>query len=82
MSWIYNFFFGTKWRINIGKNFATNLVVVYVYNSTQFFLLDVNYDKSTFGLYFLLISSMFVKFLEDQKSISMLSNKYLNFKFL
>ena len=46
------------------------------------FLLDVNFDKSTIGLHFLLIFSILTKFLEDQKLIAMSSIKYLNFKFL
>ena len=44
--------------------------------------LDVNFDKSTITFYFLRISLLLVKFPEDQRSITMLSIKYLNFKFL
>ena len=44
--------------------------------------LDVNFDKSTITFYFLHISLLLVKFPEDQRSITMLSIKYLNFKFL
>ena len=47
-----------------------------------FFLLDVNFVKSTIGLHFLFIFSMFAKFWEDQRFIAMSSCKYLNFKFL
>ena len=39
------------------------------------FLLDVNFDKSTIRLHFLLIFSMLAKFLEDQKLIAMSSIK-------
>ena len=45
-------------------------------------LLGVNFDKSTIGLHFLLISSIIIKFQENQRSITMLSIKCLNFKFL
>ena len=38
-----------------------------------FFLLDVNFEKSTIGLYFLLISFILAKFQEDQRSIAILS---------
>ena len=44
--------------------------------------MDVNFDKLIIELYFLHISLLLVKFPEDQKSITMLSIKYLNFKFL
>ena len=45
-------------------------------------LLNMNFNKSTIGLHFLLISSMFAKFPENQRSITLSSIKYLNFKFL
>ena len=48
-----------------GQSFSTNLVVALDYNFTQYFLLDVNFDKSTIRLYFLLIFSILAKFPED-----------------
>ena len=42
----------------------------------------MNFDKSTIRLYFLIISSILVKFQEDKKLIAMSSIKCLNFKFL
>ena len=42
-------------------------------NSTNIFLLDVNFKNLTVGLYILIISSMFTKFQEDQRSIAMSS---------
>ena len=47
-----------------------------------FFLLNVNFDKFTIGLHFLLMSYMFAKFSEDKKSIAMLLINCLNCKFL
>ena len=44
------------------KNLVTKLVVILGYN-LNIFLLKMNFDKSTIGLYLLLISSMFAKFL-------------------
>ena len=49
-------------------------------NSSYNFLLDVNFENLTIGLH-LIISSILVKFQEDQKSIIISSIKYLNFKF-
>ena len=46
------------------------------------FLLDVNVDKSIIVLYFLFLSFMLTKFSKDQRSITRLSTKCLNFKFL
>ena len=48
----------------------------------NFLLLDVNFEKSNVGLHFLLISSMFAKFQNHQRSIIILSIKCLNFNFL
>ena len=42
------------------------------------FLLKVNFDKSTIGLYFQLISSILAKFLKNQISIAMSSINCLN----
>ena len=50
-------------------------------NPLNIFLLNVNFDKFTIELHFLIISLMFAKFLEDQKSLVALLIKYLNFKF-
>ena len=46
------------------------------------FLLDVNCETLTIGLLVFIISSMLTKFQEDQRSITMSSIKWLNFKFL
>ena len=46
-----------------------------------FFLLDVNFENLIVELYVLIISSMIAKFQENQRSIVILSIKYLNFKF-
>ena len=50
--------------------------------NTFFFLLDMNFDKSTNRLHFLFISFILAKFLKDQKSMPMSSIKFSNFKFL
>ena len=44
------------------KNLVTKLVVILDYNP-NIFLLKMDFDKSTIGLYLLLISSMLAKFL-------------------
>lgn len=52
------------------QRLVINLVIAKGYKFTQyFFLLDLNFDKFIIGLYFLLISSVFIKFLEDQRLI-------------
>ena len=63
-----------------------NLIVVFYTKVTTplnifFFLLDVNFDKFTIRLHFFLISSILAKFQENQRVITMLSIKYLNFEF-
>ena len=50
-------------------------------NSSYIFLLDVNFENLTIELHVLIISSMLVKFQKDQKSITILSTKYLNSSF-
>ena len=45
-----------------GQNLVTKLVVILDYNP-NIFLLKMDFDKSTIGLYLLLISSMLAKFL-------------------
>ena len=63
--------------------YIKNLRIRFSYNFTQYiYLLDVNFGKSTIVLYFLLISSILAKFLEDQRSIVMSSINCLNCKFL
>ena len=42
----------------------------------NFFLLNVNYDKSIIGLHFLLTPFILAKFPKDQKSITMSSINY------
>ena len=64
-----------------GQSLVIKLVISY--NLTQYlFLLKVNFDKSTIRLYFLLIYSILVKFLENWRSIVMSSINCLNYKFL
>ena len=46
------------------------------------FLLEVYFDKTTIGLHFLLIPSMFAKFQDNKRSIGTSLIKCLNFKFL
>ena len=46
------------------------------------FLLDVNFDKSTVGLHFLLIPSIPAKSQDDQRSINISFIKCLNFNFM
>ena len=48
--------------------------------NSPIFLFNMNFDKSTIILHFL-IMSILEKFLEDQKSIAKTSIKCLNFKF-
>ena len=50
-------------------------------NSSYIFLLDANFENLTIELHVLIISSMLVKFQKDQKSITILSTKYLNSSF-
>jgi len=60
----------------IGYNLKRNPL-----NSSYNFLLNVNFKNLTIGLH-LIISSILVKFQEDQRLITISSIKYLNFKFL
>ena len=57
-----------------GKSFSSN--------STNIFLLDVNFENLNVGLYVIIISFMLAKFQEDQRSIAILSIKCLKFQFL
>jgi len=50
-------------------------------NSSYIFLLDVNFENLTIGLYVFIISSILGKFQEDQILMAMSSIKILNFKF-
>ena len=50
--------------------------------TTPLNILDVDFDKSNIGLYFILIFSILAKFQENQRLINMSSIEYLNFKFL
>ena len=69
--------------IKLLKNFGNKLrCKLIVQLHSIFFLLDVNFDKFTIELHFLLISSILAKFQEDQRSIAMSSIKCLNFEFL
>ena len=68
------YIFGLQ-KVYFQTNLERNLL-----NSSYNFLLDVNFENLTIGLH-LIISSILVKFQEDQKSIIISSIKYLNFKF-
>ena len=68
--------------LKFGQSLVTNLLQLKATNRLNIFLLDMNFNKFTIGLHFLLISSMLAKFLKIQRSITMSSIKYLNFKFL
>ena len=61
---------------NIGQNLVIKLVLDLGYK-LNIFLLEVNFDKSTIGLYFFLIFLILAKFQENKISI-----KFLNYKFL
>ena len=63
------------YKLKVGQNLVTKLVTI-LFN---IFLLDVDFDKSTIRLHLVLISSIFEKFLENKRSIVMLS---INCKFL
>ena len=47
-----------------------------------FFLFDVNFQNLIIGLHVFIIFSILAKFQKYQRSIAILLNKYLNFKFL
>ena len=51
-------------------------------NSSYIFILSVNFENLTVRLHDLITSKMLTKFKENQRSITMSSNKYYNFKFL
>lgn len=52
------------WIKKYGQNLTTKLVVI-LYYKFNLFLLELNFDKFNIELYFLLISSMLVKFQEN-----------------
>ena len=51
-------------------------------NSSYIFILSVNFENLTIRLHVLITSLMLTKFQKNQRSITMLSNKCYNFKFL
>ena len=51
-------------------------------NSSYIFILSVNFENLTVRLHDLITSKMLTKFQENQRSITMSSNKCYNFKFL
>ena len=51
-------------------------------NSSYIFILSVNFENLTVRLHVLITSLMLTKFQENQRSITMSSNKYYNIKFL
>ena len=51
-------------------------------NSSYIFILSVNFENLTVKLHILITSKMLTKFQENQRSITMSSNKCYNFKFL
>ena len=71
-----------RYILELERSLIINLVVTNDYNFTHIFLLDVNFDKSTIELNFLLVCLMLEKFSKDQRSITMSLIKCLNFKFL
>ena len=68
--------FWTKFDSKLDCRLKPQLYLIYI------FLLDVNCEKFTIGLYFFLISSILAKFQENKKSIVLSSIKSLNFEFL
>ena len=50
-------------------------------NLSYISILSVKFENLTVGLHVLIISFMLAKFQEDQRSIVMLSIKWLNYKF-
>ena len=74
----FYFFFSPKKKKKQKQVFQQTICVcVYIY-----FLLDMNFGKSTIKLHFLIMSSMLAKILEDKKSIAMSAIKCLYFKIL
>ena len=71
-----------RYILELERSLIINLVVTNDYNFTHIFLLDVNFDKSTIELNFLLVCLMLEKFSKDQRSITISLIKCLNFKFL
>ena len=63
------------YKLKVGQNLVTKLITI-LFN---IFLLEVDFDKSTIRLHLVLISSILAKFLENKRSIVMLST---NCKFL
>ena len=63
------------YKLKVGQNLVTKLITI-LFN---IFLLEVDFDKSTIRLHLVLISSILTKFLENKRSIVMLS---INCKFL
>ena len=51
-------------------------------NSSYIFILSMSFENLTIRLHDLITSKMLTKFQENQRSITMSSNKYYNFKFL
>ena len=70
-----------KKKRQFGNKLSCNLRIK-VTTLLNIFLLDVNFDKSTIGLYCLLKSFMLINFVKNQKSIAISSIKCLNFKFV
>ena len=60
-----------KYMEKISIKFGYKLGGAMTITSFNIFLLDINFDKFTIALNFLLIFSIFAKFLEDPKSIDM-----------
>ena len=71
------FFFLTKFGYKLSYSLRLQL-----HSNMNFFLLNMNFDKFNIELYFIIISFILAKFSKFQRSITMSSIKYLNFKFL
>ena len=61
----YLFFFSFFYLFILWQSLATKLVIALTTTLLNIFLLEVNFDKSTIGLYLLIIFSMLAKFLEN-----------------
>ena len=86
---IFKHFTKRFWGISVLKQYKLgtkfgNIYILQLMITTSFnvILLDVNFDKFIFRLYFFFIYSILAKFLKDQISITMSLINYLNFQFL
>ena len=78
IQWIWKAPYGLE--IILDKVWLQTLLLSKATTLFNIFLLDVNFDKSMIGLYFLLISSILAKFSKDQRSIAISSINCFNYK--